>query len=118
VRGRSGTAGSWTYVPCGHQHLAVDDVAAELVDPLGRVVGGDAGVEPVVPAVHAADEVGPLHPPVREQRAAVRTPALEHVHRLAAAHQHEIDAVGLRVGGCVVGQRVEAGDRDQARVHL
>ena len=100
------------------QHLAVDDVAAEFVDPLGRVVGGDAGVEPVVPAVHAADQVGALDPAVGQQRAPVRAAALEHVHRGTAAYEHEVDAVGLRVGGCVVGQRVEAGDRDQARGHL
>jgi hypothetical protein len=100
------------------QHLAVDDVAAELVDPLGRVVGGDAGVEPVVPAVHAADEVRALHAAVGQQRAPVRAAAFEHVHRGTAAHEHEVDAVGLRVGGRVVRQRVEAGDRDQARVHL
>jgi hypothetical protein len=35
-----------------------------------------------------------------------------------AAHQHEIDAVRLGVRGRVVDQRVEAGDREKARVHL
>ena len=39
-------------------------------------------------------------------------------HHAAAAHQHEIDAISLRVRGRVVGQPVEAGDRDQARIHL
>jgi hypothetical protein len=100
------------------QHLAVDDVAAELVDPFGRVVRRDAGVEPVVPPVHAADQVGAFDPAVGEQRSPVRAAPLEDVDRAAAAHEHEVDAVGLGVRGRVVDERVEAGDGDQARVHL
>ena len=101
------------------QHLGVGHVAGELVDPLGRVVGRHTGVEPVVPAVHTADQVRAFHPAVGEQRPAVRAAALEDVHLLPAAHQHQVDAVGRGVCRNVLHQLVQAGDRQiGAAVHV
>lgn len=94
----------------GHQHLAVDDVTGELVDPLGRVVGRDPGVEAVVPAVHAADQVGALDAAVGEQGPAVRAAALEHVHLVAPADEDEVDPLGLGVRRCVLREVGEGRD--------
>lgn len=46
------------------------------------------------------------------------TTAFEHVHHTAAAHQHEIDAIGLGVRRRIVGQPIEAADGKKASVHL
>ena len=49
----------------------------------------------------------------------MRAAALEHVHLLAAADEHEVDPVGLRVRGGVLGEVVEVGDRQVGTaVHL
>ena len=68
--------------------------------------------------MQAADEVVAVDPAVGQQRAPVQAAAVEDVHVAAAAHDHEVDAVGLGVRWHVVDERVEPGDRDQAHVHL
>jgi hypothetical protein len=68
--------------------------------------------------VDTADEVRSFDPTVGEECPAVRAAALEHVHDTAAPHQHEVDTVGFRVGRDVVDELDEAGDREQACVHL
>ena len=47
----------------------------------------------------------------------MRAAPLEDVHVPPAAHEHEIDPVGLRVGGRVLDEIVETGDRQVCAVH-
>jgi hypothetical protein len=45
---------------------------------LRRIVGADAGLETIVPVVHAADDIAALDAAVRHQRAAVGTTTIEY----------------------------------------
>ena len=74
-------------------HAAVPDHAAEPPQPVAGVVRRHASVHPVVPPVHAADQVRSLDAAVGEQRAPVPAPTREHAVLTPPTHRHEIDPI-------------------------
>ena len=69
------------------------DPAGELLQRLGVVVRAHAGVDPVVPAVQAAQQVVAVDVAVGQQRAAVQAPAVEHRVVVAPPDDHQVDAL-------------------------
>jgi len=78
-------------------HDAVDHLALEPVEVFRRVVGRDAGVDAVVPAVDPADQVVSTDHAVGHQRVPVLTAPAE--HRMAVVEPHDDEVHAPCVGG-------------------
>ncbi len=61
-----------------NEHLAILEPARELVQRLRVVVFADARIQPIVPVVHAADQVVAVDEAVGHQGAAMRAPPVQH----------------------------------------
>jgi phage terminase large subunit-like protein len=66
------------------------------------VVFADAGVETVVPAVHAADQVVAFDMTVRHQRAAVCTTTVQHGDLVIVTNDNEVNIGNKRVRRCAI----------------
>ncbi len=61
------------------------------MEALAVVVGADPGLESVVPAVQATDQVVTFDPTVGHQGAAVQAPAVEHRRVVTGSHDDQVD---------------------------
>ena len=93
---------SWT-----RDDVTVLNPRVEFRQRFAVVVLADAGVEAVVPAVKAADQVVPLDRSVGHQGAAVQAAAVEHGNLVVVADHDEIDSGHQCVGGFSVFQIVD-----------
>ena len=89
------------------QDLAVLHPRGELGQHLRVIVLADAGIESVVPVVHAADQVLAVDMAVGHERAPVQAAAIEDGDLVVVAHDAEVDVADQRVGRLAVRQLVE-----------
>ena len=94
------------------QNLAFLDPRGELGEDFFVVIFADAGIEAVIPVVHAADQVLAVDVAVRHEGAPVQAAAVEDRHVLVVAHDAEIDVADQGIGRLAVFQFVERLDRD------
>jgi len=91
---------------------AVLDPGRELVEDLRRVIGRNAGVEPVVPVVHSTYEVVATNRPIREERASMKAAAVEDGHIVVVADDDQVDIADQRGERLTIAQVVPFRDLD------
>jgi hypothetical protein len=93
-------------------HGVVLDPTGEPLKSLAVVVLADPGIEAVVPPVEAADEIGAVDVPVRQEGAPVEAPSVQDRHVVAMADDHQIHVADQRAGWLPVGELAPGGDLD------
>ena len=93
-----------------HQQVVAVEPGRELGQSLGVVVARHPGVEHVVPAVEAADEVVVDDAAVAHQRAPVQAAPVEHRVVPVEAHDDQVDVADQRPDRLPVGHVAPSGD--------
>ncbi len=91
--------------------LAVLDPGVELGQNLGVVVLADAGVEAVVPAVHAADDILAIDMAIGHQCPAVGAAPVEHADLRVVADDDQVDTGNEGMGWTAIFEIIHRVDR-------
>ena len=90
--------------------FAIFNPRIELRQGLGVVVLADARIHPVIPAVHAADDVVAIDVTVSHQSATMRAAAVKNTDLIVEADRHKIDARNQRMHQLAIAQFIPIQD--------
>lgn len=98
------------------EQLVTVDGRREALQAFAVVVGAHSAVDPVVPAVHAADQIRPGDMAVTQERTPVQTPSVQHVRSPVAPDDDELQRADMGAYRLVVGNVAPRGDADASFV--